>query len=243
MRVGLRTLSDLLLDTIFPEDPVCVVCGRPLDPAIRSRLCDACVKWLRRPFVDARYLCPVCGRPTLGPGRCSECADRPRSFDHVTPSALYREPVRTLIVSLKYGRRPDLARPLGHLIHRALDRQVYDIAVPVPLHRSHLATRQYNQAALLAAEVAKLDRLEPVNALVKHRQPPPQASLGRVQRLIALHGVFRPNLRAARRVHGARVLLVDDVFTTGATAHACASTLLEMGARSVDVAVAAAGIP
>ena len=243
MKAQIRALTDLLLDTMFPGDPSCVVCGRILDPAVRSSLCDACIRWARRPFVRASYLCPVCGRPAPAPGRCSECADRPRSFGHVAPAALYKEPIRTLIVGLKYGRRPDLARPLGHLMHQALEHSAYDIAVPVPLHASHLSTRQYNQAALLAVEIARLSGLEPVHALVKHAQPPSQASLDRAQRLIALNRVFRPNPRAANLVLNARALLVDDVFTTGATAYACASILLEMGARSVDVVVAAAGIP
>jgi len=125
----------------------------------------------------------------------------------------------------------------------ALDHAIYDLAVPVPLHHSHLSSRQYNQAACLAAEIGLLRGPQPVQAIVKHRQPPSQTSLHREQRLVALAGVFRPDLRASRLVKGARVLLVDDVFTTGATAHACACVLLEMGARSVDVAVAAAGIP
>jgi ComF family protein len=159
------------------------------------------------------------------------------------PAALYREPVRSLVVGLKYGRRPDLARPLGHLMSQALDDAIYDLAVPVPLHHSHLSSRQYNQAACLAAEIGRLRGPQPVQAIVKHRQPPSQTSLDREQRLAALAGVFRPDLKASRLVRGARVLLVDDVFTTGATAYACACVLLEMGARSVDVAVAAAGMP
>jgi predicted amidophosphoribosyltransferase len=128
-------------------------------------------------------------------------------------------------------------------MHWALGCATHDLLVPVPLHPSHLSSRQYNQAGLLAAEITRLRALPLVHALTKHKQPQSQTTLDREQRLKALAGAFRAARGASRLVRDARVLLVDDVFTTGATAHACACVLLEMGALRVDVAVAAAGIP
>jgi predicted amidophosphoribosyltransferase len=120
---------------------------------------------------------------------------------------------------------------------------LYGAIVPVPMHRSRLAERQYNQAALLAREVSQHTSVPVVSALTKTSQPPPQASLDRECRMVVLRDAFRSLARGASPVKNTRVLLVDDVFTTGATAHACSRVLLDMGAEAVDVAVIAAGLP
>jgi ComF family protein len=135
---------------------------------------------------------------------------------------------------LKYEERPDLARPLGHLLRRAArDADLgADVVVPVPLHPRRLADRGFNQAALLAAEVAEELQVPLVTrALARGRDTAQQAMLDRAGRLENLTGAFSA-LNAAS-IRGRRVVLIDDVMTTGATLTACAEALLGAGAGSV----------
>ncbi|SRR5579883_2604670 len=158
----------------------------------------------------------------------------------------YGGPVAEAIVRLKYGGRPDLARPLADLLWRALrphGARLRGVAVvPVPLHPSRLAERGYNQSALIAARLAR--RLEATFlplALARVRHTPAQATLDRAARMANLAGAFRA--RQPERVRGARVLVVDDVRTTGATVDACTRSLLQAGAAWVAHAVVARAQP
>jgi ComF family protein len=141
---------------------------------------------------------------------------------------------------LKYAARTDLARPLGDLLRGAArDAGVSaHVVVPVPLHPKRLAERGYNQAALLAVHVAReLGVPMAACALMRTRDTPRQASLDRGERRNNVRSAFRAARRSA--VEGRRVLLVDDVATTGATLTACADALTDAGARSVRAVVLA----
>ena len=142
----------------------------------------------------------------------------------------------TAVHRLKYRDRPDLARPLGGLLARALPDLDADLVVPVPLHPRRLAARGYNQAGLLADVVAfELDLAVDPTALRRIRDTEVQAELGRADRQRNVEGAFR----ATQRVAGRRVLIVDDVATTGATLQACAEPVRAAGAQRVDVAAVA----
>ena len=173
---------------------------------------------------------------------CAECAASVASAPGVraVAGAAYGGAVAEAIRRLKYGGRPDLAAPLAHLL-RAAAREAapdIDLVVPVPLHPRRLAERGYNQALLIAREVAgELEvGLQP-RTLERVRFAPPQASLTRAARRANLDRVFR--VRSARDIEGKRVGLVDDVLTTGATFEACRDALLEAGAASVTALVIA----
>ena len=155
---------------------------------------------------------------------------------------VYGGAIAQAIALFKYEARPDLARPLADLLWRAVEPHAAfhtgALVVPVPLHPARLAERGYNQSALLAGRIAR--RLgSPWNplALLRTRDTPQQASLGRVDRLANVGDAFL--VRKASRVRGARVLLVDDVTTTGATLRACEAALTQAGAASVACAVLA----
>jgi ComF family protein len=157
--------------------------------------------------------------------------------------------LRDLIHALKYGGRFRLAAPLGAMIAAALEaeglkeRARRSVLVPVPLSARRRASRGYNQAALLARETARglglPRRRVAARALKRVKEAPPQAGLGRAERLKNPAGTYAVDERKRRRIEGRHVLLVDDVLTTGATAGECARLLLEAGAADVIVAVVA----
>ncbi len=205
-------LSDLALSVLAP--PRCAACDASV--ALRSVFCVACASTLEE----------------APPGDGASIAVAPFVYGGAIAGALTR---------FKYEARPDLARPLGQLLlraTRALADDRPDIVVPVPLHPSRLAERGYNQASLLGRPIAADLRVDfsPV-ALARTRDTPRQAHLDRASRADNVDGAFR--VRRASHVCGQRVLLVDDVVTTGATLAACRHALYDAGARDVRSAVVA----
>jgi ComF family protein len=176
-------------------------------------------------------------------GACASTVERaPESEAHAIAAFVYGGAVARAIARLKYERRPDLARPLGDLLWRAVqphaDALAGAVVVPVPLHRMRLAERRFNQSALIARRVTRhLDAAFLPLALVRVRDTPQQAALDRAARAANLEGAFRA--RDPSQVRGVAALLVDDVSTTGATLEACARALLDAGVRRVWSAVVA----
>jgi ComF family protein len=174
---------------------------------------------------------------------CASTSERMQQNDaSCTAGFVYGGAVARAIVRLKYDRRPDLARPLGDLLWRALQSNSTRLrgcrVVPIPLHVSRLAERGFNQSALIARRVAhRLDAPLLPLALVRTRDTPRQAALDREARIANVAGAFR--VRQGERVRGRAVLLIDDVRTTGATMNACARALMDAGAASVGQAVVA----
>jgi ComF family protein len=142
------------------------------------------------------------------------------------------------VLAFKHGRRIALAPLLARLVAARLPQLDGEwLAVPVPLHRLRLWRRGFNQSALLAREIARLSGAQVlVDALVRRKATPVLGGLGRKARARALSGAIAANPRRADRLKGARVLLVDDVMTSGATSHACVSALKRAGAEKVVVA-------
>jgi ComF family protein len=179
---------------------------------------------------------------------CGACASTveiapPGEGAHVA-AFVYGGAIAQAVTRFKYEGRADLARPLADLLWRAVEPRALvhsgSVVVPVPLHPSRLAERGYNQSALLARRIAR--RLAspclPL-AIARSRDTPRQASLGRDERLANVAGAFAVTPRGRDRVRGARVLLVDDVTTTGATLEACEVALMAAGTRTVAWAVVA----
>ncbi len=168
---------------------------------------------------------------------CARCAEGTPAFERVYAAGLYEPPLRDLVHALKYRRVRPVALELAALISIALpplDRSV--VVVPVPSHRRRVRSRGIDPARLIASRLADRRALkyEP-KAIVRTRNTPPQVMRDNASRSENVRAAFRDE----NRVHGCRVLLVDDVFTTGATSNACALALREGGATDVIVVVAA----
>lgn len=165
-------------------------------------------------------------------GRCALCRLGASGFDEVYTYGSYEGALRSLIHVFKYDRVAPLARPFGELLARALPRdRSFDLIVPMPLHWRRRWQRGFNQSALLAREIAKRWNVPVRRAVRRRRATAPQAGLTNAKRRANMRGAFR----ATARLDGLRVLLIDDVVTTGATASACARVLKRAGAKSVTV--------
>lgn len=174
----------------------------------------------------------------LSPASAMAPGPPPAGVEAVAAASAYNRPARAAVLALKHGNRPRLATPMGGLMAAAVP-SLRDwqgaLLVPVPLHRSRLWRRRYNQAALLSTEVARRRALETcVDGLERTRPTAPQHH-GRGERAAAVAGAFRVPLGRRERVENRDVILVDDVMTTGATASNCARALREAGAASIQL--------
>lgn len=201
--------------------------------------------WGKVVFLDDP-VCDGCGLPfdyDLGPGvRCAACEARPRAFSRARAACLYDEHSRDLILQFKHADRTDLALMFSLWLGRAASALIAqaDAVVPVPMHPLRLLRRRYNQAAEMARPLARRAGVAYwPGAVVRRRAGESQAGKSGSGRRRNVQGAYACPPGWSRRLAGKRILLVDDVMTTGATAEACAKALLKAGAAGVDLAVVA----
>lgn len=197
--------------------------------------------WSRIRFLDGP-VCDGCGQPfEFDPGaRCAACLKRPRAFDAARAACLYDETSRGPILQLKHADRLDLAPMFARWISRSAAALIEeaDAIAPVPLHPLRLLRRRYNQAAEIARPLARMTGTPYLpDALVRRRATATQGGKSGSGRKRNVAGAF--DVPDPRRVEGLRILLIDDVLTTGATAEGCARALKAAGAARVDLAVVA----
>ena len=234
-----------VLDGLYP--PVCAACSEPIaDP---RGLCAAC--WRDAAFI-AGPVCDRCGAPLDGAPAagetvlCEACDAAPKRWDRGRAATIYGGAARSMAIALKRADRTDLARPMAAWMARAaagLSSSV-DVIIPAPLHWRRRAARRFNQSAELARGVARhLEKPLDLNMLRRPLPTPSQDGKNRAERAANVANAFSVPNAARRRLQGRRVLIVDDVLTTGATAAACAAALREAGARETHVLVFALAPP
>ncbi|HJU04906.1 MAG TPA: ComF family protein [Nitrospiraceae bacterium] len=227
-----------LLHAVLPVE--CGGCSAPLTDDPVPFFCRSCWSGLQ-PLPGPT--CPRCGRPfsssetlVYSPDHlCGPCRMRPPAYTQAWSAYPYVEPLHDAIRLFKYHKKVVLADALGQLLRDApLDLPTVDVIMPVPLYPTRLREREYNQSLLLVDRLNRRLRL-PVSYdnLVRRRHTPPQTELSRAVRLKNLRGAF--GVLRAGEVRDQRVLLVDDVMTTGATVNECAKALRKAGAREVYV--------
>ena len=187
--------------------------------------------------------CTRCDRPFVSPVAtayspqhlCHTCVEHPPSYTRAWTLYPYTPPLQDAIRLLKYQSKVSLARPLANLMLSSLPQlDAVDLIIPVPLHHKRLCRREFNQALLLADPIGRhLNISISYTNLVRTTSTPPQTSLSRKNRLKNLRQVF--TVRHPAQIQDKRILLVDDVFTTGTTVNECAKTLRRSGSADVFV--------
>ena len=226
----------LALDIALPT--LCVACREPVDG---DGVCAAC--WAKLSFIAPPF-CPRLGIPFVydpGPDMLSmEAIANPPAYARARAAVRYDDVARTLVHALKYQDRTDLAPAMGRWMARA-GRELLtdaDVLVPVPLHWKRGWSRRYNQSGALARVIERQTGVKlSSEALRRVRQTQQQIGLSRKERASNVQGAFKVSADRQDLIHGRRVVLIDDVLTSGATVDACARALLRAKAASVDVLV------
>lgn len=236
LRGAVAQAAKFALDIALPT--LCVACREPVDG---EGVCAEC--WAKLSFIEPPY-CPRLGIPFVydpGPDLLSmEAIANPPAYQRARAAVRYDDVARTLVHALKYHDRTDLAPVMGKWMARA-GRELLgeaDVLVPVPLHWRRGWSRRYNQSGALARAIGRHSGVKvAAEALRRVRSTEQQIGLSRAQRASNVQGAFKVAAERMADIQGRRVVLVDDVLTSGATSDACARALLRAKAAQVDVLV------
>ncbi len=223
------------LNLLFPS--TCPVCGNDSDSHGHNPVCASCWEGIERYSGPA---CLICGIPIVSAhaAHCESCLKRPPSFSKIIYYGIYDGALRKVVHLLKFKGIKRLARPIAELLSE-LPIPEADGIVPVPLHPAKLREREFNQTALISRHMSLHSGIPLLlDVLKKSRRTPPQTDVSGKERLKNVKNAFI----ADKAVNGLRLILVDDVITTGATVYECARVLTNAGAADVTVVALARSI-
>jgi len=229
-----------LIDLIFPELPHCPVCGREFSHG-EINLCEKCITKIE--FIKEDY-CLKCGKLILSSqDLCYDCQHANHYFDQSRSVGLYDSGLKEYIKLFKYSKYRTLAGPLGDLMSNYTNRfyniKDFDIITYVPVHPNRLAERGFNQAFLLAKRIGENLKIGVECLFIRGEDTVKQSKLSRKERLKNLKNKFM--IKEGVNIGGKRILLVDDIYTTGATVDELARILLDNGADSIKIITLVSG--
>lgn len=250
MKIAIRSLVGPLLDLVFPPELYCICCHKATDSTRTYRLCNRCISEIK--WIGDRS-CIKCGKPLADANTtevCFSCRENRHYFDRGYSCAEYGSNERAMIFSLKYGGHTDIAVTLGEIMYDRMTAEYdaeelsirYDSVIPVPVSSARRAARGFNQAELLADEFARRAgiRLDS-RSLIRVRDTHAMKTLGPEERRANISGAFRIREHRRAAISGMRILLIDDLYTTGATVDEISRELRSAGAERIDILTFAAG--
>ena len=239
------------LDLIYPKDIYCIACGRPLPAGTEISLCEKCSSEI--PWLKGR-LCEKCGKPLAEnnlKNLCSDCDENEHYFEKGYSCALYHGHSADIIRDMKYRNNPAYCDTIAALMAVRLksiadddtgELPAWDAVVPVPMYRLKKEERGYNQSELIARRLAKiLDLPFYMNAIARSRDTGIMSRLSQGDRRKNLEGAIFIEPAFVLKFFGKRILLVDDVYTTGSTADACTEAMTSVGCKTVELITFAIG--
>lgn len=224
------------LEALYPSNIYCISCGSIIDRTRDYALCDACMEkfhWL------GQKTCAKCGKLLQEDYRhqlCYDCRQHGHSFDKGYTCVQYSLYERGVLMDYKYKGKSYIGRKLGDILHdrMALTDETFDLVIPVPLHRKKLIRRGYNQAQIMARQLAGRWGIPcAADVLERARDTRPMKGLGAFERYENLQDAFVVSKGSEHRIQGKRLLLVDDIYTTGSTMDACSEPLRHAGAERI----------
>lgn len=232
------------LEALFPSNIYCISCGSLIDRTRRYALCDQCIEhfhWL------GKKTCGKCGKilaETYRHALCYDCRQYSHIFDRGYTCVTYGFYERDLMMDYKYRGKAYIGKKLGDILYDriSLEGLTVDYIVPVPMYKKKEQKRGYNQAALMAKRLGRRMETPYVKGmLVRQRDTKPMRGLNPAQRFENLQDAFAISPNNSYNIEGKRILLIDDIYTTGSTADACADALRKGGVGQVFVLSFAAG--
>ena len=228
--VGIRSI--LMAPVNFALPKRCAGCGHISGG--EGNFCTDC--WSKLDILP-EIGCLLCNQPVALTGSiCGPCLETPPKHDGVLAAVDYCDTARDLALKLKYGRKPGVADVMAALMVRHARRHPSAVLVPIPLHRWRIWNRGFNQSLLIARSVARMTGQEVLpSPILRTKRTSPLGGLSRTARSREVRGAFAMDAAQIEAIKGKQVLLVDDVYTTGATTNACAAVLKRAGAQTVHI--------
>lgn len=232
-----------ILDIVYPDNIYCICCGSIIDKSRPYSLCNTCLEKMH--WITGRS-CRICGKAlqdTYTADICYDCMEEEHSFDRAFSCVSYGLYERAVIMDFKYADRAYIGRKLAEAMYDRISCEEisYDIIVPVPVHKSRKNFRGYNQAEIIAKHMSRLSGIPYMNLLVRTRATEAMKDLSIAQRRDNVRGAFEIPEYMIESAGNKDILLIDDIYTTGATFDECALTLKESGAKSVYCMAFASG--